>query len=157
MVVVIQPGLGQAIGLLAVQHAQCHASLEAFLAHPLHHFQHAFEIPATRVAPRRAHTKAAGAGLTGGARGFDHCIDIHQFFRLDSGFMVHTLRTVATIFRTTPCLDTQQSTDLHLVGVEIPAVDLLSTVQQVIERQLEQGLYFVLLPVKTQCGRIRTA
>jgi hypothetical protein len=51
---------------------------------------------------------------------------------------VHRLRAIAAVLFATTGLDRQQSRQLHFVGIEVLAVDLLGAEDQVVEGQLEQ-------------------
>lgn len=57
MVVIIQPGFRQPLGLSAVKRAQRHASFHAHRFHALHHLLQIRHIALVRVLPRRAHAK----------------------------------------------------------------------------------------------------
>ena len=49
--------------------------------------------------------------------------------------MVGGLRAVRAVFRAAAGLDGQESGELHLVGIEVPAVRLVGAEQQVVEGQ----------------------
>ncbi len=66
--------------------------------------------------------------------------------------MERRLRAIAAIFGTTAGLDGQQGGKLHLVRVEMFAVNLLRAVQQIGERQLEQGLHVCHAPALRSIG-----
>ena len=127
MVVVVQPGVFQCIGLLRVQHTQCRARLQPLGTYPFDHVQHALEIFPLRVAPRRTHAETRGTGGLGSPGRLQHLLDIHQPLRLHAGVVMRALRTVAAILRTAAGLDAQQGTDLHGIGVETGPVDTLGT------------------------------
>ena len=142
VVVVIQAGVFQRLGLLGVEHAQGGAGFHAQGAYAADHFRDLCHIAVLRRPPGGAHAEARGAGGLG-LRGFvQHILERHQFLRLQAGVVARGLRAVGAVFRAAAGLDRQQGGDLHLVRVEALAVDLSGFVHQVGERQVEQGQYF---------------
>ncbi len=156
VVVIVQAGSLKARRLVATEHAQRHAGFKAQRLDLAHHVQHAHEILLARAAPGGAHAEAAGPGIARGARGGDHGIHVQQRLALQVGLVVRALRAVAAVLRTGAGLDAQQRAHLHGVGVEMGAVRGLRAVQQVAERQLEQGANLGARPVVTNGGQGRT-
>jgi hypothetical protein len=72
---------------------------------------------------------------------------------LDAGVVAYRLRAVAAVFLAAAGLDRQQRRQLHLVGVEVLAVDLLGAEDQVVEGQLEQRSHIVQGPAGVGSGR----
>ena len=142
VVVVVQPGLGQGLGLLLGQLAEGHAGFQAELLHALHHFQHVGHVLGRGVLPGGAHAEAGGAdGLGLGGR-FQHLLHFHQLLLVQAGVVVAGLRAVLAVFRAGAGLDRQQGRDLHAVRVEVRAVHRLRLEQEVVEGLLEERLHF---------------
>ena len=62
---------------------------------------------------------------------------------------MRALWTVSTIFRAPASLDRQQSRDLHLIRVEMGAMDRLGLIDQVVERQSVERQCLLQRPVMT--------
>ena len=72
VVVVVQPGVLQGLGLLGLKHAQGHAGFQAQRADLAHHLGHPLHVALFRAAPGRAHAKTGGALVLGGLGGLHH-------------------------------------------------------------------------------------
>ena len=81
--------------------------------------------------------RLAPAALRGTRLG-EHRVDLHQLFGLHAGVVMRALRTIGAVLRTAAGLDRQQSRDLHLVRIEVHAVDALGVEHQIGKRQREQ-------------------
>lgn len=147
MVVIIQPGFRQPLGLSAVKRAQRHAGFHAHRFHALHHLLQIRHIALVRVLPRRAHAKTGRAVRLGLARRFQHLLDLHQPLRLQTGLVARALRAVFAVFRASAGLDRQQRADLHLTRVKVLAVYGLRFEQQFKQRFIKQGLGLPYCPV----------
>ena len=147
VVVVIQPGFGQRLGLLLAQLAQGHAGFHAQRLDTLDHLQHIGHVLGRRMFPGRAHAEAGGANGLGIGRRLEHLLDLHELFLVQTGVVMTGLRTVLAVFRARTGLDRQQRGDLHPVRVEVHAMHRLCLKQQIIERLIEQLQHFCQSPV----------
>ena len=147
VVVVVESGFLEALCLRPGQHAKRHAGLHAEIAHGPDHFDHLVEISVGRVAPGRPHAEASRAFRFRNLCRLDDLLDRQQLFAFQRGIVLRALGAVATILGARARLDTQQGTDLDLVGIEVRAMDLLCFKQQVVERLVEQGFDLPGLPV----------
>ena len=96
----------QLVGLLAVQHAEGGAGLEAERLHAAHHVEHPVELLAvTHVAPRGAHAESSGTRGLRPSRTLDHLVDGQLLRGLDVGLVSHRLGTVAAVLRAAARLD----------------------------------------------------
>ncbi|MNM62420.1 hypothetical protein D3C81_737500 [compost metagenome] len=151
MVVVIESGFGQRLGLLLVELAQGHAGFQAHGLDPFDHLQHVGHVFGRRMLPRRAHAEAGRADGLGPGCLFEDLLHFHQLLFFQPGVVVTGLWTIFAIFRAGAGLDRQQGRNLHAVRVEMRAVHGLRLEQQVIERLLEQRLDLGQGPVVTCC------
>ncbi|MNZ98579.1 hypothetical protein D3C78_1178680 [compost metagenome] len=151
MVVVVQAGLGQGLGLLLVELAEGHAGFQAHGLDAFDHLQHVGHVFGRRVLPRRAHAEAGRTDGFGAGGFFQHLLHFHQLLFFQPGVVVAGLWTIFAIFRAGAGLDRQQGRNLHAVRVEMRAVHSLRLEQQVIERLLEQRLDLGQGPVVTCC------
>ncbi|MOA11627.1 hypothetical protein D3C78_1315790 [compost metagenome] len=150
VVVVVEPGGAEAGGLLRGQHPKGHTGLHAEAAHPLDHLQYVGHVPLPGVAPGGPHAeagRAVGPGLTGPLQ---HLFHFHQPLGLESGMIAGALGAILAILRTGAGLDGEQGADLHLVRIEMGAVNGLGLEHQIVERQGKQRLDLVVSPVVTQ-------
>jgi hypothetical protein len=86
-----------------------------------------------------------------GRAGFrQHRLDLHQLFSRKPGVIMRTLRTILAVLRAAAGLDRQQPALLHLVGVEMFAMNLLRLEQEIVEGQREQRDDLALSPVVAQ-------
>ena len=147
MVVVVQAGLGQALCLPLVEHAQGHAGFQPQGFHLAHHVQHIGHVLGARAAPGGPHAEPRSAFFLGGARFFQHPFHLQQLLFLQLGVVVTGLGAVLAVFRAGAGLDRQQRAHLHRVGIEVLAVHGGGPEQQVVERQGEQGLDLTAVPI----------
>jgi hypothetical protein len=150
MIVIIQSGVLKPPCLLLVQHAECQAGLQSFVAHTFHHLQHTLEVTSTRITPGCSHTEATGTRLPGRSGSIDHSLNVNETFRFQRSLMVDTLRAIRTVLRAPPRFDAQQGTGLDFIGIETVAMCPLGAVHEIVERQLKQAFDFSLLPVEAQ-------
>ena len=155
VVVVVQAGGGQRLGLLLVEPAEGHAGFQAHGLHALDHLQHVGHVLRRRVLPGGAHAEARRADGLGLGRRLQHLLHLHQLFLVQAGVVVAGLRAVLAVLRTGAGLDRQQGRDLHAIGVEVPAMHGLRLEQQVVERLREQRAHFVEGPVVADGGTHR--
>ncbi len=112
------------------------------------------EIAILRAAPCCAHAKtcrAAGLGLT---RRFQHRVERQDFLRFDTGVVTRGLWAITAIFRAAARLDRHQRRQFDVRRIEVLAMHLLRTEQQIAERHIEQRDDVFDLPV-TRLGRRR--
>ena len=110
VVVVIQPGFGQRLGLLLAQLAQGHAGFQAKRLDALDHLQHVRHVLGRGVLPGRAHAKAGRPNGFSVCCGLEHLFHFHQFFFVQAGVVMARLRTVLAVLRAGTGLDGQQET-----------------------------------------------
>jgi hypothetical protein len=91
-----------------------------------------------RSAPCRTHAKTRRAMFPCRARCCDHFINRQNALIFNAGVIPRRLRAIPAIFGATAGLDRQQCRQLHGVRVEMRAMHLLRTEQQIVERQREQ-------------------
>ncbi len=139
VVVVIEPGIGQALRLRGLQHTQSHAGFQPEGLDAFDHGGHGVEIAVFRLAPGRAHAKACRARLFGRAGVGQHEVKVHQLARLQPDIMMGRLRAVTAVFGAAAGLDRQQRRELNIGGVEVRAVDLLGLPEQIGQGLIEQG------------------
>ena len=147
VVVVVEPGGLECRRLLAAEHAQRGAGLEAERLHFADHRGDLGDVAVLGRTPRRAHAEARGTGGLGLPGLLQHRLGAHQLRGIDPGVVALRLRTVGTVLRAAAGLDRQQGADLHLGRVEAAAVDLGGAEQQLRERQVEQRLDLAQAPV----------
>ncbi len=138
MVVIIEAGLFQLLGLAFLQHAQCRTGLQTHGLDLLHHLQHRFQVALLGAAPGSAHAETAGSAFLGRPGRCQHFIQLQQVLVLDIGVIARRLRAVAAILGAAAGLDREQRADLHRIGVEIFTMHGLRAVDQITERQFEQ-------------------
>jgi hypothetical protein len=137
VVVVVEAGVAELLGLAVLQETQRRARLETQRLHGLDHLEDGIEVALLRSAPRGAHAEAARAGSLRGLRGAEHvasCISFESrpvVKRADCG-------AVAAVFRTAARLDGQQRRELHCIGVVMLPMHGLSTKQQIVKGQFKQ-------------------
>ena len=102
--------------------------------------------------PRRTHAEARGTTVFRTACFAEHLLHFQQLFLFQFSVVVAALRAVLAVFGTRTGLDRQQGADLHRIWIEMLAMGALRVEQEVVERQLEQGFDFVVLPVVAQGG-----
>ncbi|CAI8711243.1 hypothetical protein EMIT0P12_110089 [Pseudomonas sp. IT-P12] len=153
VVVVVEAGLGQRLGLLLIEAAEGHAGFQAQGLHPFDHFQHVGHVFGRRVFPGGAHAEPGRTDGLGAGGLFEDLLHFHQLFFFQAGVVVTGLRTVFAVFRAGAGLDREQRGHLHTVGVEVRAVHGLRLEQQVIEWLNEESFDFGQRPVMTQGGR----
>lgn len=135
MVVGVEPGLLQASGLVAGEHAQGAAGLQAELLDAADHLQDAVERRAVAdLAPGGAHAEPGRAVVAGPAGGGQHVADVHQGLGGDVGVVPRGLGAVAAVLGAAAGLDRQEHADLHLARVVVAAVDLGGAEDQVEDR-----------------------
>ena len=137
MVVVIQPGIAQLLGLRVVQHAQRGTGFHAQPAHRLDHLDHTGHVLVAGFAPGCAHAEAICAALLSGFSCLDHFFHFQHLAILHTGGMKRRLRAITAVFGTAACLDRKQGGKLHRVRIEMLAVYQLRPEYQIGERQLE--------------------
>ena len=140
MVVIVQAGFAQPLGLAILQHAERRAGLETQCLDLAHHRQHRFEVAVLGSAPRRAHAKTRRAGRPGRPRGSHHGIERKQLLADHLRVITRRLWAVTAILGTAAGLDRQQSRKLHRVRIVMRAVRLVRPAQQIVHRQAEERL-----------------
>ena len=139
MVVVVEAGVGQLVGLLPGQHAERDAGLHAAdVLHRPHQFGHLAALGIGGAAPGRTHAEARRAGGAGLGRRVHHIRLRQQPVGVQAGIVVDALGAVLAVLRTAPGLDAEQGADLHLVARMMAAMHRLGAKQQVVQRHLEQ-------------------
>ncbi len=136
MVVVVQAGVLQLLGLAVFQHAQRHAGLQAQRLDGADHLGHGIQVMRLGTAPRGAHAESLGAARLRRARRGDYVLKRHQLVGVHAGVVVRGLRAVRAVLGTAAGLDRQQAGQLDHVRIEMGAVRLLRPVHQIHERQL---------------------
>ena len=95
VIVVIEPGVLQSLGLAVLEHAERRASLESQRLDLAHHRQHRFQIAIFRAAPCRAHAEAGRTCRLGrGRRGGDLGQRKHRLI-VDAGVVARGLRAIS--------------------------------------------------------------
>ncbi len=140
VVVVIQAGGLELLGLTVPEQAQRRACLQAFGAHRFHHLRHLLELALLRAAPGRAHAEARGAVLLRQPGRGHHLLERQQWLAGDSGVITSGLRAIAAVLRAAAGFNGEQRGQLHGVGVEVLPVHAVGAVDEVVERQFEQRL-----------------
>ena len=138
MVVVVETGQTQLLGLLVIEHAQRGTGLHTQRFDLLHHLHHGRHVFLARFAPGGAHAESVGSGVLRSFGSLDHFLHFQHLAVLHACVVERGLRTVAAVLGTATGLDRQQGGELHRVRIEMLAVHLLRLEQQVGERQLEQ-------------------
>ncbi len=133
VVVIIQTGLAETIGLPAVEHSKRHAGLHAKRLDALYHCHDGVHVAILGAAPCGAHAIAGGARVAGLARLGDNAFDLHQLRRLQPGIMMGRLAAIAAILGATAGLDAEKPAELHFVGIEVLAMGGLRLKQQITE------------------------
>ncbi len=113
----------------------------------LHHLDHPFQVLVGGIAPGCAHAETARPLGPGGLSSLHDLFQGQQLLRLQTGGMAGALGTVAAILRAGAGLDAEQAADLHLVGIEVGAVQALGAEDQVIEGLVQQGLDLFQSPI----------
>ena len=140
VVVVVQAGSLEPLGLAGFEHTQGDAGLQAQGLDLADHLRHGFQVAVLGPAPGRAHAESGGAARLGGTRGLDDLGHVEQTFAFQPGVVAGRLRTVAAVFGTPSGLHRQQSGQLHTVRIEMLPVHARRPVDQIVERQRVQGL-----------------
>jgi hypothetical protein len=140
VVVVVEAGVGELLGLAFLQHAQGHAGLQAERLHLAHHLEHRGEVLVLRPAPGGTHAEAAGAARLGRARVGEHLVDREQALAGETAVVAGGLRAVAAVFRAAAGLDREQGGALHFLRVEVAAMHLLGAEDELEQGQLEERL-----------------
>ena len=138
MVVIIEAGAFEALGLGRGQHAERGAGLQPQRLDPFDHLDDAIEVAVLGAAPGGADAKAPGADRLGALRRHHDLVGVHDLCRPDPGLVTGALGAVAAILGAAAGLDVQQGAELHLVGVEIAAIKPMGAEQEIVERKLEQ-------------------
>ena len=107
VVVVVEAGVLQLLGLAFLQHAERGAGFHAEPAHRLDHFDHAVEVTLFGAAPCRAHAKTRRAFFAGSTRCGYHHIECQHVLVIHVRVIARRLRTVTAILRTAAGLDRQ--------------------------------------------------
>ena len=139
VVVVVEPGIGELLGLAFLQHAQRHATLKTKILHRFDHLDHAIEILVLRATPCGAHAETAGAFCLCSLGCIDHGIEFQQFFASLALVIACGLRTVAAVLGAAAGLYREQRRELHGIRVKVGAMNFLRTENQVGKGKLEQG------------------
>ncbi len=138
VVVVVEAGGLERLGLTVAQHAERAAGLEAQRLHFPDHREHRLEIAVLRPAPRSTHAEARRALRLRGARGRDDGIETEQRLLGDAGVVALRLRAVAAILGAAAGLDRDERRELHRIGAMVRAVRLLRAENEIGKRQREQ-------------------
>ncbi len=147
VVVVVEPGGLQGLGLRRAQHAEGGAGLQAQRLHPGDHRLQLRQVTVLQLPPGRAHAEPLCARSLGPGRLGHHRLRIHQLAGLQAGVEMGGLAAVAAVLGAAAGLHRQQLRQLHLGGIEPSAVDLGGAEHQLGERQLEQRLDLLEGPV----------
>src|SRR5690606_19420091 len=134
-------------GLFRRKHAQGRARVNARRLHPGDHRRHLGDVAVLGAAPGRAHAEARGPGRLGLAGLLQHLFGVHQLRGLDPGVVALGLRAVAAVLGAAAGRDRQEGRNLHLRRVEVFTVHAGGAVQQLRQRQVEQGEQFLAAPV----------
>ncbi len=152
VVVVVETGLLQRIGLRLRQHAERRAGFHAERLHRADHRGDLRDVAILRRAPRRAHAETRRAGGLRLLRLGEHRIEAHQLFGFDAGRVARGLRAVRAVLGTAAGLDRQQRRHLHRVRVVVRAMHRVGAREQVGERQIHQRRDFGAGPVVAEGG-----
>ena len=156
VVVVVEPGVAQFLGLLARQHAERRAALHAEGLHLADHRRHHLDVALLGRAPRGAHAEARRAGFARGLGARGDIRDGHQRLALEARVVADALRAVRAVLGAGAGLDRQQRAHLHGVRRLVLPVHPLRLEQQVLEGQREQRLDLLERPVVAGgCGHGR--
>ena len=100
-----------------VQLPERYANFHAESADVADDLQHLLEflVAVAHAAPRRAHAKAGGAVLMGGARHLKDGVPAQERLSLHAGVVPGALGTVGAILRTPASLDRKEGAKLHLI------------------------------------------
>ena len=140
VVVVVEAGVLERLGLAVLQHAERAAGLEPQRLDRAHHVEHRREVAILRPAPGRAHAEAGRACVLRGARRVDDDAQVQQRLADHARVIARGLRAIAAVLGTAAGLDRQQRGQLDRVGRVVFAMHLLRAEQQVVEWQREQGV-----------------
>ena len=157
VVVVVEAGGLERLGLTVAQHAERAARLEAERLHFPDHREHRLEIAILGSAPRGAHAEARRALRLRGARGRDDRVETEQRLLGDAGVVALRLRTVAAILGAAAGLDRDERRELHRVRAMVRAVRLLRAEDEIGKRQREQRLDGLDRPARARAIRRATS
>src|SRR5665213_3821847 len=152
VVVVVKSGLLEALRLIAGQHAERGAGLQAERLDAFHHGANLVELAVLGRTPGRAHAETRGAAGLGGTRFAEHRLEAHEFCGFHAGVVTRRLRAIGAILRATTGLDRQQGRDLYFGGIEILTMSRCGAKHQLRERQCKQGFHLGARPVVTRRG-----
>ena len=147
VVVVVQAGVAQGVGLVAGEHAERRAGFQAERLHLADHRGDLRDVAVLRRAPRGAHAEARGAGVARLAGLRDHVLGAHELRGFHARVVARGLRAVAAVLGAAAGLHGQQRGDLDLGRVEVFAMDRGRAMQQLGEGQREKREHFVAGPV----------
>lgn len=134
VVVVIQPGRAQGLGLVRLEHAHGGAGFHAQAFDGGDELDDFFDVAVLGRAPGCAHAKAGRARVLGGLGGGAHFVHGHELLRLHARVVLGRLRAIAAVLGATAGLDRQQRGQLHIALWPVLAVHGLGLVEQVHER-----------------------
>ena len=155
MVVGGEPGLGQAVGLGLIEHAEGDASLHVERTHAAHHGEHAVErLAVLHLAPGRAHAEARGARFLGDGGLGKHLVNIEALFALQPRALgvMGRLRAVFAVLRAGPGLDRIEAGELNRAVGVMAAVHLPRLIDQVEQRLGQKGQDLAFLPIVAEAA-----
>jgi len=137
VVVGVQAGRAQPLGLLGRQHAEGDAGLEPLGLHLGHHLQDLLERWAVfDLAPGRPHAEPGGAHFAGAPGRGEHLVHAQQLLAIDRGLVVGRLRAISAVFRAAAGLHAEQRAQLQLALGMMLEVDRAGPVDQLEQRQV---------------------
>ncbi len=137
MVIGSQTRLGQALGLVRLQHAERDAGFHVEAAHAFNHFDDSIELLAvTHLPPGSPHTETLRTRSFGRCCHRQHLLRLHQQVAGQIHLaMMGRLRAVGAIFRTATRLDRQEARLLHPVRVVILPVNRIGAAHEFQKRK----------------------
>ena len=157
VVVVVEAGGLERLGLAVAQHAERAARLEAERLHFPDHREHRLEIAVLRSAPRGAHAEARRALRLRGARGRHDRVETEERLLGDAGVVALRLRTVAAILGAAAGLDRDERRELDRVRAMVRAVRLLRAEDEIGKRQREERFDGLDRPARARATRRATS
>jgi len=133
MIVIVQPGIGQPLGLFRRQHAERHAGFHAERFHAFDHGDHSLHVALFGITPGRAHAIPRRPTLFCLARLRQHPLDFHEFGSLQTGRISGGLTAVTAIFGAAARFDRKKPAHLDCIGIEMTPVHLLRSKQKIVK------------------------
>jgi hypothetical protein len=132
MVVGIEAGFFQTVGLIGIEHTECGACLKAKSFNFSYHRNHTFEgFTVWSVAPCSPHAETLSTLLARLDRGRADLFDRKEGYSFKSCLMVCRLRTIVTILWTSTGFDGEKNATLDLFRVMKTTMNCVSSIEEV--------------------------